>query len=202
MLQISEIDRLLIQTYVADNVTNNPWIYEIAQVPIEVALEHGVRGSFLASLLALFTSSAYAAHLVFPKLIGFAKLGSYPILLRWVLAYLVLFYAYFSNVSLRYLVPLMVPLAIIITLGFQTIFQRIQDSQKQQGVLFLFLSLTLFFIVPIFPLRVLRDGYLSYFFYFHTSKCSNFASLVHEVFGFTHVSVSSSLSEHCSRPKF
>jgi hypothetical protein len=167
ILQIPNLDSFLISTYLENVQSTISFSYPSAVLPEQVVIEHGPQTSFLISLLFIFTGVSFSPHLLLFKIDGLRKLSSFGLIFRWFLGYMLLYFAYFSDVSARYLVPVMPILAIAIGISVNTFISRIQRNEVKKFIVLVLYGSGILFIAPLLPIRIHRDGITTFFFYFH-----------------------------------
>ncbi|MFQ5978864.1 MAG: hypothetical protein ACE5OZ_12115 [Candidatus Heimdallarchaeota archaeon] len=100
------------------------WSFPGASDGVQVIRENIHRLSFPGTCLILLTSSWFVAGWILLKLLGSWKLRKEPILLIWCLVFLMIWFAYYGLVSVRYLSVLILPIALLSVAGIIEIHDR------------------------------------------------------------------------------
>lgn len=106
------------------------------------------------------------------KIVGFTKIKNYPFLGIWFASFLMFWYAYFGDVSVRYLAPIIPPLSIFVALGFTEISSKLNLSQHRSKLSFLAFSLltSYLFLIPLIPFRYVDNSINVILFEYHTNQ--------------------------------
>jgi len=91
---------------------------------IHVEIMHGV--NFWTAGFVFFLGTMLATIWLLPKIAGILKGKKISPVIIWLFSYLMIWTAYYSNGSLRYLTPVQTPVAIIVAIGVFGIWRRIR----------------------------------------------------------------------------
>jgi len=166
-LQIDFIPQLLKEIYLSSGTSQISFHYTAAQIPAEILIEHGLKASFLASAIYIFTGSNLTPSLIFFKLDGIRRENTRPFLLKWSIAYLIPFYSYFAAVSSRYLIPIMVPLALLTANSLVKFASKLRFYRKELFFILVVIATNVLFLVPAVPISIYRGTFIQIFFNFH-----------------------------------
>jgi len=100
---------------------------------IHVEIMHGV--NFWTAGFIFFLGTMFATVWLLPKIAGLLEGKQISAVIIWLFSYLVIWTAYYSNGSLRYLTSVQIPLAIIVATGVYGMWRRIREVEP--SVIFL-----------------------------------------------------------------
>lgn len=117
MLQVEGIQEFLVRTYVSDGEFALRWSFP--ETPVSAVFpENGMKSSFLASILTIFTAHLFVGAWVIFKFVGLIRTHfQHFFLLRWTISFYAFWLAYHSTTSMRYLTPILAPITLITAYG-------------------------------------------------------------------------------------
>ncbi len=164
----------LLNTYYRSKNAQIQWKWSGIAIPeVTTYIENAHRATALSSVLILFTGSLFVAPWLLAKLAGLRELlkeekGKQLIIFGS--SFLLLWTAYFSNVSARYLTALLMPFSIIIGKGVVCLFNFIgsRSSKKGRQISFiLFLLLGYGGVYPFYPFELVLENIHVRYYLFH-----------------------------------
>ena len=136
-------------------------------------LENAHTATFVASSFSILIATMFAGTWLFFKIIGFIKAHRRNNeLILWLLFFFMFWQGFFAMGSIRYLSPVIVPLAIIFTMGIdKTVsFFNKRDGKERDGFLasiFIIASAYLS-LYPILPFEIVTEDFHLRWYYAHT----------------------------------
>ena len=161
----------LLNTYYRSRYSQIQWKWGGIAIPeVTTYIENAHRATAISAALILFTGSLFVAPWLFAKLFGLRELlkdEKGKQLLIFGSSFLLLWTAYFSNVSARYLTALLMPFSIVIGKGVIWLFKAIDSRSSKSGrqiSFILFLLLGYGGVYPFYPFElVFKNVHLRYY---------------------------------------
>ncbi|MCY3414820.1 MAG: hypothetical protein INQ03_24430 [Candidatus Heimdallarchaeota archaeon] len=128
--------------------------------PYGIYIENGMSISFLASVLYIFTGSMMGLFYLIPKVFGMflidTKVKNQTLFISlkiYFFTFLILYLAYFGNISGRYLSPIHPVLIIFTSLGFSNILKQLNFGGERPFTHFFFAATAGLFYYPFIPMQ-------------------------------------------------
>jgi hypothetical protein len=113
------------------------WNYSFPKINIpesETYIENAMKASFGSAVLVIFVGSIFALPWALPKIVAiFAREkdeGNWDMIRIWLLGFYIIWLAYFSFTSTRYLSVILVPLALITVKGFYFLYAKLAEGRE------------------------------------------------------------------------
>lgn len=140
-------------------------------------LENAHTASFFSSSFSILVAAMFAGTWLIFKLFGFISSNKkYNDLLLWAIFFFIIWQGFFAMNSVRYLTPIIVPLAITFAIGFESVVQFFnkRDGKERDGLLsYLFITASAYlFLYPIIPLETVFLNFHLRWYYAHTRLLS------------------------------
>lgn len=178
MITIPGISNLLKEMFLSVKYTKVSLVWPGINLPnTETYLENAHTATFLSSSFSILIASMFAGTWIFIKLVGFVKSNKkYNDIVLWALFFFMFWQGIYAMGSIRYIVPLLVPLAIICAIGFESIVSLLnsKDGGNRDGFIsFLFLIATGYLsIFPVLPIETVFEPFHLRWYYAHTHLLS------------------------------
>ncbi|MCE7742182.1 MAG: glycosyltransferase family 39 protein [Candidatus Heimdallarchaeota archaeon] len=178
MVAIPGVSNMLQDQYFNLRYTNVSLDWPGIYLPDTVTyLENAHTATFLSSSFSILIASMFAGTWMFVKLVGFVSSNKkYNDIVLWALFFFMFWQGIYAMDSIRYLVPLLVPITIIFTIGFESIvtFLNSRDDGKRDGFIsFLFITATAYLsIYPVLPIETVFESFHLRWYYAHTHLLS------------------------------
>lgn len=143
----------------------------------ETYLENAHTATFVSSTFSIFLATMFAGTWIVYKLAGFAQMHQKSkSLLIWLIFFYAIWQSFFATGSIRYLSPIMVPLSILLAMGFEAVVQffNTKDNKTRDGMFVLiFSALSAFlFLYPFIPVEYIFVQFHLRYYYAHTKLLS------------------------------
>ncbi|MHA1217643.1 MAG: hypothetical protein ACTSO5_03055 [Candidatus Heimdallarchaeaceae archaeon] len=184
MLTIPGVDNFLIDLYLNLRVSKLSLTWPGIAIPDTITyLENAQSASFLSSSFSILIAAMFAGTWMIFKLVGFVSSNKKNNdLVLWIIFFLIVWQGFFAMGSVRYLTPILVPLAIIFAIGFESVveFFNKRDGKDRDGLLaYLFITASAYlFLYPILPLETVFENFHLRWYYAHTRLLSLFGYIL------------------------
>ncbi len=136
-------------------------------------LENAHVATFVSSSFSIFIAAMFAGTWLFFKIFGFIKAHKKNNeLMLWLIFFYVFWQGFFANGSIRYLSPILVPIAIVFAIGIEAVvsFFNKKDGQERDGFLASIFILTSAYLslYPVMPFEVVSEDFHLRWYYAHT----------------------------------
>ncbi len=136
-------------------------------------LENAHTATFFSSSFSILIAAMFAGTWLIFKLFGFISSNKKNNeLLLWTMFFYIIWQGLFAMESVRYLTPIIVPLAIIFVVGFESVVQFFnkRDGKERDGFLsYLFITASAYlFLYPLIPLETVFLNFHFRWYYAHT----------------------------------
>ncbi|MDH5645397.1 MAG: glycosyltransferase family 39 protein [Candidatus Heimdallarchaeota archaeon] len=165
------------QLYIQRENNEIAWYYVATTDPNLVFMENGMSVTFTASILYYFTGSMMGltwAVFKFLELIKSRSSTEFAFLKSWIFSFLIIWYAYFGNVTSRYLTAILVPTSIITAIGLRNLYLRYFHSLNNSHfglVSFIIIFSATLSYYPFIPLEYMLISSINYrLFLYHTNQ--------------------------------
>ncbi|MHA2090783.1 MAG: hypothetical protein ACW98K_07980, partial [Candidatus Kariarchaeaceae archaeon] len=170
MSQFEDHFKVILDTYFSLENRSITWSYPMEVLRSEIFVENAHIASFYSSILVLFVGSQFNLALVLPKAVGiWESRKRYPILNLWLSSFFILWLTYYSNISIRYLSVVWIPLHLVTIIGISQLIQHFGLKQYQDQVYLMFISLNFLFFYPFIPFEFVLDDFHIRMFRYHQS---------------------------------
>lgn len=174
MITIPGVSTILQDTFFNTRYDNISLVWPGIYLPGTVTyLENAHTATFFSSSFSILIASMFAGTWMIVKLVGFVCSNKkYNDIVLWTLFFFMFWQGIYAMDSIRYIVPLLVPITIIFAIGFERIvlFLNSKDDGNRDGFFsFLFITATGYLsIFPVLPIEtVFEDVHLRWY-YAHT----------------------------------
>jgi len=184
MLTIPGVDNLLVNLYLNLRVSKLSLSWPGIAIPDTITyLENAQAASFLSSSFSILIAAMFAGTWMIFKLVGFVNSNKKNNdLLLWLIFFFIIWQGFFSMGSVRYLSPIIVPLAIIFAVGFESVVEYFnkRDGKDRDGLLaYLFITASAYlFLYPILPIETVFENFHLRWYYAHTRLLSLFGYIL------------------------
>ena len=117
-------------------INDDKWNYSFPEINIpeaETYIENAMKASFGSAVLVIFIGSIFALPWALPKIVGIFKRekdeGEWDMIRIWLIGFYIIWLAYFSFTSTRYLSVILVPLALITVKGFYFLHAKLTEGR-------------------------------------------------------------------------
>ncbi len=136
-------------------------------------LENAHIATFVSSSFSILIAAMFAGTWLFFKIFGFIKAHKKNNeLMLWLIFFYVFWQGFFANGSIRYLSPILVPIAIIFAIGIEAVvfFFNKRDGQERDGFLASIFILTSAYLslYPVIPFEVVSEDFHLRWYHAHT----------------------------------
>ncbi|MHA1910851.1 MAG: hypothetical protein ACTSYA_04055 [Candidatus Kariarchaeaceae archaeon] len=118
-------------------VNDKSWNYSFPEINIpeaETYIENAMKASFGSAVLVIFIGSIFALPWALPKIFGIFKRekdeGAWDMIRIWLIGFYIIWLAYFSFTSTRYLSVILVPLALLTVKGFYFLHEKLTEGRE------------------------------------------------------------------------
>jgi len=174
ILQIPGVEKFLINLYItpSENVVNLQWI-GISLPETVTYLENAHTATFFSSAFSIFIASMFAGTWLLFKVTGIIKSSKrHKELLLWLVFFYSFWQAFFGMGSIRYLSPILVPVAIIFIIGLDSVlsFLNKRDGKDRDGFLaYIFIIASSYLsLYPILPFEIIKEDFHLRWYHAHT----------------------------------
>ncbi|MFV2016128.1 MAG: hypothetical protein ACC656_11905, partial [Candidatus Heimdallarchaeota archaeon] len=170
MLSFPNTIEFLRNLYFERSSNSIAWTFPAKKIVTEIYLENAHGASFVTSIFPIFIASQFGLFLALPKILGIGKsYKKYPTINLWLGTFYILWLAFHSTVSIRYLSIIWVPLSITIVIGIEEIIDYFK-VKRWSNQIYLTLILTNFlFYYSFIPFEFIFYGYHERLLAYHTS---------------------------------
>ncbi len=157
MVSIPKISDQLLKRYISTENTQIITVYNAINNPYIIYIENGMRVSFTASVLYIFTGFGFGLFYSIPKLYAIIC-SEHPLMNNmkiYTLTFMMFWFAYYGDVSMRYLMPILPMLTVFITVGFIDILKKLKVDEDKIFTKFIFAITGSFFMYPFLPVDYL-----------------------------------------------
>ncbi len=178
MLTIPGVENYLIDLYVNLKFSKLSFSWSGIALPDTITyLENAHSASFISSSFSILIAAMFAGTWMIFKLVGFVSSNKKNNdLLLWIIFFFIIWQGFFAESSVRYLTPIIVPLAIIFAVGFESVVKYFnkKDGKNRDGLLaYLFITATAYlFLYPILPIETVFENFHLRWYYAHTRLLS------------------------------
>lgn len=178
MLTIPGVENYLIDLYVNLKFSKLSFSWSGIALPDTITyLENAHSASFISSSFSILIAAMFAGTWMIFKLVGFVSSNKKNNdLLLWIIFFFIIWQGFFAESSVRYLTPIIVPLAIIFAVGFESVVEYFnkKDGKNRDGLLaYLFITATAYlFLYPILPIETVFENFHLRWYYAHTRLLS------------------------------
>ena len=137
-------------------------------------LENAHVATFVSSSFSILIAAMFAGTWLFFKIFGFIKAHKKNNdLMLWLIFFYVFWQGFFANGSIRYLSPILVPIAIIFAIGIEAVvsFFNKRDGQERDGFLasIFILASAYMSLYPILPFEIISEDFHLRWYHAHTN---------------------------------
>lgn len=178
MITIPGVTSILQDMFLSVNYTKVSLQWPGITLPETVTyLENAHTATFFSSSFSILIASMFAGTWMFVKIIGFVSSNKkYNDIVLWTLFYFMFWQGIYAMNSIRYIVPLLVPITIIFAIGFESIVSWLnsKDDGNRDGYFsFLFITASGYLsIFPVLPIETVFENFHLRWYYAHTRLLS------------------------------
>ncbi|MCG3256990.1 MAG: hypothetical protein KAU62_12915 [Candidatus Heimdallarchaeota archaeon] len=184
MLTIPGVENYLVDLFVNLKFSNLSLSWPGIALPGTVTyLENAHTASFISSSFSILIAAMFAGTWMIFKLVGFVSSNKKNNdLLLWLIFFFIIWQGFFAMGSVRYLIPILVPLAIIFAVGFESIVEYFnkRDGKDRDGLLaYLFITASAYlFLYPVLPIETVFENFHLRWYFAHTRLLSLFGYIL------------------------
>ncbi len=174
ILAVPGVQDYLFNLYVnlPDTQINLSWM-GIALPGTTTYLENAHIATFVSSSFSILIATMFAGTWLFFKIFGFIKSHKKNNeLILWLIFFYVFWQGFFANGSIRYLSPILVPLAIVFVMGIDAVvdFFNKRDGQERDGFLasIFILASAYLSLYPVIPFEIISEDFHLRWYHAHT----------------------------------
>ncbi|MEE9410060.1 MAG: hypothetical protein V3V41_03970, partial [Candidatus Heimdallarchaeota archaeon] len=174
ILELPGVREYLVNLYITPSVRNVQYQWTGISLPeAETYLENAHSATFVSSTFSIFIASMFAGTWCLFKVAGFIKSSNkHKDLLLWLVFFYIFCQGFFAGGSIRYLAPLLVPLAIVFVIGLDSVlsFLNKRDGKNRDGFLaFVFIIASSYLsLYPIMPFEIISEDFHLRWYHAHT----------------------------------
>lgn len=170
MLLFPKTMEFLRKLYFERNSKSISWNFPSNKLLSEVYLENAHGTNFFTAVLAIFIASQFGLFLALPKVIGILKsYNDYPSVNLWLGTFYMLWLAFHSTVSIRYLSIIWIPLSIVTVLGIDEIISFFKVKQYSDHIFLLLIFTNFLFYYSFIPFEFIFLDFHSRLLQYHVS---------------------------------
>ena len=174
IMQIPGVEEFLMSLFItpSENVVNLRWI-GISLPETVTYLENAHKATFFSSAFSILIASMFAGTWLIFKAIGiFTSSKQHKELILWIVFFYSFWQAFFGMGSIRYLSPILVPIAIIFIIGIDSVlsFLNKRDGKERDGFLaYVFIIASAYLsLYPILPFEIIKEDFHIRWYHAHT----------------------------------
>ena len=180
MLKIPDVVDTLVKFYFQTERSSISWRFNNIDILGEISVENAHVVSFWSTILVIFIGSQFSLFLLLPKVVGIVSAKKdFPILNIWIGVFYILWLAYYSTTSIRYLSVIWIPLSIISVLGISKLITHFEMSDFEDIIFLFIIACNFLFFYPFIPLEYSNEGFHQRYKSYHLSI---FRLLIYTIF--------------------